>query len=122
MATATTTIANSVGLNQSFEPGWSQGSGINEASTYREVIEDLHNQVAGSVVNSITAEQTINGSTGLVAVTADTSRGDVTLTSEVLLASYTKTSGTAATATGLATDALVKDYVADQLAWAVITD
>ena len=52
-ATSITTMDDSLGLGNALNPNWSQGSGINEASTYREVIEELHGQVGGNVVNSI---------------------------------------------------------------------
>lgn len=52
-ATSITTMADSLGLGDALDPGWSQGSGISESSTYREVIEELHGQVGGNVVNSI---------------------------------------------------------------------
>ena len=202
IAAAETAIANSVGLDNNFGPGWSTASGISSTASHREVIEELYTQVAGHVVNSfdgktgaisidkttatdgslnfttdgstlkgtvvgwntlvqrvedvsqhaidndasiarlnssvntlenwvantslvntIAAEAAISGATSsYVAVKADASKGDVTLSSEVLLATYARQTGTAATASGLATDALVQDYVADQLAWAVITD
>ena len=202
IAATETTIAESVGLDNNFGPGWSTASGISSTASHREVIEELYTQVAGHVVNSfdgktgaisidkttatdgslnfttdgstlkgtvvgwntlvqrvadvsqhaidndasiarlnssvntlenwvantslvntIAAEAAIAGATSsYVAVKADASKGDVTLSSEVLLAEYTRQTGTAATASGLATDALVQDYVADQLAWAVITD
>ena len=44
IATSITTMSNNLGLSESLNPNWSQGSGINEASTYREVIEKLHSQ------------------------------------------------------------------------------
>jgi len=209
LAAANNKIADSVGLDENYNPGWSTVSGIDSTKSYREVIEELHGQVAGNVVNTIggahgdislstssttgdvsfgmdssvlvgkvqgwseltikvdnidasladlstnvipglntsintledkvedisnfihdssfvntiTAEGAMTGATSsYIAVKADASKGDVTLSSEVLLATYSMTSGTAATPTGLATDALVKDYVADQIAWAVITD
>ena len=61
-ATSITTMADSLGLGSALNPNWSEGSQINEASTYREVIEELHGQVAGHVVNSF------DGKTGAISI------------------------------------------------------
>lgn len=52
-ATSITTMADSLGLGDALDPNWSEGSGISNASSYREVIEELHGQVGSNVVNSI---------------------------------------------------------------------
>lgn len=67
-------------------------------------------------VHTLSGESAIAGGDGnFVAVKVDTSTGDVTLSSELKLAENTYGS---TTATGLATDAYVQDY----LAWEVISD
>lgn len=192
-ATSITTMATNIGLGTALDQNWTIGSGINEASTYREVIEELYGQVGGNVVNSIGGAhgvisidtaggathnvvfemdsstlkanvdlsdidasidrldasvnaletevstykvKTIEGETGIserandeyVAVAAATpdTNGKVVLDASVQLAEAIDLSGisgaTSASATGLATDATVKDYVAYALAWEVIGD
>lgn len=113
IATSVTTMSNNLGLGESLNPNWSHGSGINEASTYREVIEKLHSQ-AGNVVNTVTGETVIAGAdTTFVYVASNPTNGSVSLTSGVVLAAneYGST-----TATGLTTDA----YVQDLLEWEII--
>jgi len=97
-------MANSLGLDESLNPNWSQGSGINETSTYREVIEELYDQ-ASNVVNTVSGEIAIIGAdTTFVYVASNPTSGSVSLTSGVVLAAndYGST-----TATGLTTDAYV---------------
>jgi len=103
-AASITTMSDSLGLGESLNPNWSQGSGINEASTYREVIEELHDQV-GNVVNTVTGETAItDADTTFVYVASNPTSGSVSLTSGVVLAAndYGSTP-----ATGLTTDAYV---------------
>ncbi len=112
-AASITTMSDSLGLGESLNPNWSQGSGINEASTYREVIEELHDQV-GNVVNTVTGETAItDADTTFVYVASNPTSGSVSLTSGVVLAAndYGSTP-----ATGLTTDA----YVQDLLSWEII--
>lgn len=112
-AAAITTMTETLGLDESLNPNWSQESGINEASTYREVIEKLHSQ-ASNVVNTVNGETSITGAdTTFVYVASNPTSGSVSLTSGVVLAAnnYGSTA-----ATGLTTDA----YVQDLLAWEII--
>lgn len=88
------------------------------ATNVEGALDDLYSQIAtvdGAAVKSVTGDTYVGATTVDGAVTLTTNIADVVSTSDI-------DGYDAATASGLATDAYVKDYVAYMLAWEDITD
>lgn len=130
MATANSEMVLSIGLNSDYSVTWSTASGISTDASIVKAIEEVAQKAEQALQSSV---KSIEGETGIserandeyIAVSASKdAEGKVTLDSSVQLATAINLNGitgaTAATATGLATDATVKDYVAYALAWDVI--
>lgn len=126
VASVIATLKSAAGFNTELGLEWSDGKNL--GANLRDAIEKLKDEIDETANNKITGEEalgnvdktTVNNT--LVAVTTTTNAsGDTTLGSAVRLANAPAISGgaTGATATGLATDAYVKDYVYNALLWEV---
>lgn len=94
------------------------GATNSTATNVEDALDELYSQIAtvdGETVKSVTGDAYVGATTVDGAVTLTTNIADTVNVSDV--ENYT-----AATATGLATDAYVQDYVASSLAWEVLTD
>lgn len=121
VAEAQTTMAESIGLNSGFGPGWSQESGINESSTYREVIEELHTDtsslkgdvesIQGILVNTPWVQSVGVNNNISEFVSVDPSKGDAVINASILKS----------TSTGFDNTHLVTNgYVEEKLSWIVV--